>query len=67
MYSVLGVKVVQLEECELSFMLLGRSSSSCAKLTKSLQQAFNPKTSGSFNSSLKLGNSEPRYNVLGTR
>ena len=38
-----GVRVAQLEEAWTVNHAVGGSSPGCAKLTKSLQQAFNPK------------------------
>ena len=48
-----GVKVAQLEKAW-SISTAGRSSSSCAKLTKSFQQAFNPNIAKFFESRPKL-------------
>ena len=43
-----GVRVAQLEEAWTVNHAVGSSSPSWVKLTKSLQQAFNPKIAGSF-------------------
>ena len=45
---------------------VGRSSPSWVKLTKSLQQASNPKIAGSFGSRPKLGGPVYRNNIVGT-
>ena len=62
--SVIYVRVVQLEEAWTVNRVVGRSSSSWVKLTKSLQQVFNYKISGSFGS--KLGGPVCRNNIVGT-
>ena len=46
--------------------MVGGSSPSCIKLTKSLQQAFNPKSVGSFGLSPKLGGPVYHNNIVGT-
>ena len=56
------VRVAQLEEA----WTVGRSSSGCVKLTKSLQQAFNPKISVSIGSISKLGGLVYHNNFVGT-
>ena len=43
-----------------------RSSSSCVKLTKSLQQAFSSKVTGSFGLRPKLGDPVYHNNIMGT-
>ena len=48
--------VAQLEEAWTVNYVVGGSSPGCVKITKSLQQAFNPKIAGSFGSRPKLGN-----------
>ena len=43
LFIVLGIRVAQLEEAWAVDHAVGRSISSCVKLTKSFQQASNPK------------------------
>ena len=62
----MGVRVAQLEEAWTVNHAVGRSSSSCVKLTKSLQQAFGPKISKLFGSGLKLRSPLYRNNIMGT-
>ena len=45
---------------------VGRSNPSWAKMTKSLQQAFNPKIDGSFGMRLKLRGQVYPNNIVGT-
>ena len=45
---------------------VGRSSPGWIKLTKSLQQAFNPKNAGPFRSRPKLGGPVYYNNIMGT-
>ena len=62
----MGVRVAQLEEAWTVNHVGGRSSPSCVKLTKSLQQAFDPKISKLFGSGLKLRSPLYRNNIMGT-
>ena len=50
----MGVRVAQLEEARTVNHAVYRSSPSCVKLTKSLQQVFNPKIAGFSDRGLKL-------------
>ena len=60
------VRVAQLEEVWTVNREVGRSSPSWVKLTKSLQQAFNPKIAGFFGSRPKLGGPVYHNNIVGT-
>ena len=60
------VRVAQLEEAWTVNHVVGRSSLSWVKLTKSLQQAFNSKIAGSFGSRPKLGGLVYHNNIVGT-
>ena len=57
--------MAQLEEALAVNHTVGRSSPTCVKLTKSIQQASNPMTAGSFESRPKLGDSV--YNNIGDK
>ena len=46
--------------------MVGRSSLSCFKLTKSVQQPSNPKIAGFFGSRPKLGGPVYHNNIVGT-
>ena len=61
-----GVRVAQLEEAWTVNHAVGSSSPSWVKLTKSLQQAFNPKIAGSFVSRPKHGGPVYRNNIVDT-
>ena len=63
--NLLGVRVAQLEEAGTVNHSVGRLSHSCVKLTKSLQQASNPKVAESFGSRLKLGGPMYHNNIVG--
>ena len=58
--------MAQLEEAWTVNRVVGGSSPSCVKLTKSLQQAFNPKIAGFFGSRPKLGGPVYHNNIVGT-
>ena len=58
--------MAQLEEAWTVNHAVGSSSPSWVKLTKSLQQAFNPKISVSFGSRPKLGGPVYHNNIVGT-
>ena len=60
------VRVEKLEEAWIVNYAVGRSSPSWVKLTKSLQQAFNPKIAGFFGSRPKLGGPVYYNNTMGT-
>ena len=61
------VRVAQLEEAWTVNHAVGRSSPSWTKLTKSLQQASNPKKiAGSFGSRPKLGGCVYHNNIVCT-
>ena len=62
----MSVKVAQLEEAWTVNHAIGRSSPSWVKLTKSLQQASNPKIAGFFGSRPKLGDLVYHNNIVGT-
>ena len=62
----MGVTVAQLVEAWTVNHVFGRSSPSWFKLTKSLQQAFNPKIAESFGSRPKIGGSVYHNNIIGT-
>ena len=61
-----GVCAAQLEEAWPVNHAVGRSSSGCAKLTKSLQQAFNPKIAEFFGSRPKLEGSVHQNIIVST-
>ena len=63
---MIGVRVAQLEEAWTVNRAVGGFSSSRAKLTKSLQNVFNTKISGSFGFRPKLGGSVYNNNIVGT-
>ena len=56
--------VAQLEEAWTVNYVVGGSSPGCVKITKSLQQAFNPKIAGSFGSRPKLGGPGCHNNIV---
>ena len=58
--------MAQLEEAWTVNHAVGRSSPSCVKLTKSLQQAFNRRIAGSYGSRPKLGGPVYHNNIAGT-
>ena len=58
--------VVQLKDAWTVNHAVDGSSPSCFKLTKSLQQAFNPKIAEPFGSRPKLGGSVYHNNIVGT-
>ena len=62
----LGVRVAQLEEAWAVEHAVGKSNPACAKLTKSFQQAFNPKIAGSFRSRPKIEGSVYHNKTVGT-
>ena len=62
----MGVRVAQLEDARTVNHAVYRSSPSCVKLTKSLQQAFNPKIAWFFGSTLKIGGPVYHNNIVGT-
>ena len=57
---------MQLEEAWTVNHAVSRSSPSWAKMTKSLQQVFNPKIDGSFGMRLKLRGQVYPNNIVGT-
>ena len=61
-----SVKVAQLKEAWTVNHAVGRSSVSDIKLTKNLQQAFNPKIAGSFGLIPKFGGPVYHNNIVGT-
>ena len=61
-----NVRVVQLEGAYAVNHAIGRLSPCCTKLTRSLQQASNPKIAGSFISIPKLGDPVYHNNIAGT-
>ena len=65
LYCSEGVRVAQLEEAWTVNHVVGRSSPSWVKLTKSLQQASSPKIAGSFGSRPKLEGPVYHNNIVG--
>ena len=63
--ALLSVRVAQLVEAWTVNHAVSGSSPSWVKLTKSLQQAFNPKIADSFASKLKLGSPMYHSNIVG--
>ena len=60
------VRMAQLVEAWTINHAVARSSPSCVKLTKNLQQAFNPKIAESFGSRPKLGGPVYNNNIVST-
>ena len=57
---------INMEEAWTVNLVVGGSSPSCVLLTKSRQQAFNPKIARFFGSKRKLGGSVYHNNIVGT-